>query len=75
MIIVAHCKAINLDPTEDVMVVRQTGIKTTKAGIKYIRENPGKFVKGEELEIIIPGKKFKVKETVLLEITWEGDRD
>lgn len=75
MIIVAHRKAGDLPKDTDVMVVCHTGVKTTKAGIKFVKANPGKFEKGEELEVIIPGQKFTVKETVQIDIVWKGDKD
>ena len=75
MIIVAWRKAGELPKDAQVMTVRHANVKTTKAGIKFIKENPNKFEKDDELEIIMPGKKFKIQETIQIGIVWRGDKD
>jgi len=75
MKIVAWRKAGELPADMPVMVVRQADIKTTKGGIKFIKDNPLKFEKDDVLEVIVPGKQFKIKETTQVSIAWKGDKD
>ena len=77
MIIVAWRKAGELPKDTLVMTVRQDGFTTTKQAIAYTKKNPNTFDKDDILEVIKPGKKFKIKEKpVQIEIEyWQGGQD
>ena len=75
MKIVAWRKAGDLPKDELVMAVLVDSVKTTKAGVKFAAENPHEFEQDDIIEVIIPGKQFKIKETTQISIAWEGDKD
>ena len=73
MIIVAMKKAKEIEPEETVLQIVSMGVKTTKEALRFIKSKPDEFT-GKELQVIKPGKLFKVREKKQTEIIWDENK-